>query len=201
METAVLPSGSVFTEKLCIQSFLKMWLCFGSVKPSKLTKSLYLLIETTLNHSNLQYFKWWFMIDKVCVLDLEVITSRLSSNWTRHRLYVKLYCLCSCGKLFSVFLTKTFIFLCIFLCFLKILLCFWLCFLSILGLQSPWKHCRDKWCIAIWRMITLDKTSKTCQNDFKLHTCGWFLSTLVSDLFWWVRFYILKYHPKPFISM
>ena len=54
---AVLPSGSVFTEKLCIQSFLKMWLCFGSVKPSKLTKSLYLLIETTLDHLNLQYFK------------------------------------------------------------------------------------------------------------------------------------------------
>ena len=53
----VLPSGSVFTEKLCIQSFLKMWLCFGSVKPSKLTKSLYLLIETTLNHLDLQYFK------------------------------------------------------------------------------------------------------------------------------------------------
>ena len=85
------------------------------------------------------------MINKVCVLDLdldlEVITSRLSSNWTRHRLYVELYCQYSCGKLFSVFLIKTLIFLCIFLCFLKILLCFWLCFLLILGLQSPWKHC------------------------------------------------------------
>jgi len=30
--------------------FFENWLCFGSLKPSKLTKSLYLLFETTLNH-------------------------------------------------------------------------------------------------------------------------------------------------------
>ena len=70
---------------------------------------------------------------------------RSSSNWTRPKLYAELYFQYSCGKLFSVFLIKTLIFLCIFLCFLKILLCFWLCFLSILGLQSPWKHCIWYW--------------------------------------------------------
>ena len=92
------------------------------------------------------------MINKVCVLDLdldlEVITSRLSSNWTRHRLYVELYCQYSCRKLFSVFLIKTLIFLCIFLCFLKILLCFWLCFClywaySVLG-STAYYQIRDQ---------------------------------------------------------
>ena len=102
------------------------------------------------------------MINKVCVLDLdldlEVITSRLSSNWTRHRLYVELYCQYSCGKLFSVLLIKTLIFLCIFLCFSKILLCFWLCYWSILGLQSPWKHCLFYCCCCNFKQLN----SKRC---------------------------------------
>ena len=64
------------------------------------------------------------MIDKVCVLDLdldlEVITSRSSSNWTRSKTQtLLLYCQYSCGKLFSIFLIKTFFFLCIFHCFFK----------------------------------------------------------------------------------
>ena len=120
------------------------------------------------------------MINKVCVLDLdldlEVITSRLSSNWTRHRLYVELYCQYSCRKLFSVFLIKTLIFLCIFLCFLKILLCFWLCFLSILGLQSPWKHCKrakwpDEW---IWaQMQYLFSLKKIPVSELCYHATMW----------------------------
>ena len=52
----VLPSGSVFTEKLCIQSFLEKGLCIGSVKASKLSKSLYLEMEQMRNIANLLIF-------------------------------------------------------------------------------------------------------------------------------------------------
>ena len=55
----VFPSGSVFTEKLCIQSFLENGLCNGSVKASKLAKSLYFEMETTRNITNLLLL--WFL--------------------------------------------------------------------------------------------------------------------------------------------
>ena len=50
---SVLPSGSVFTEKLCNTEFSEMGLCNGSVKASKLAKSLYLEMETSRNNTNI----------------------------------------------------------------------------------------------------------------------------------------------------
>ena len=55
----VLTSGSVFTEKFCLQRFSKNLLCNGSVKASKLTKSLYLEVETIRTMANLLIL--WFL--------------------------------------------------------------------------------------------------------------------------------------------
>ena len=55
---SVLPSGSVFTEKLCIQSFLKMCLCFGSAQ-YKLSHQNYPLDEKYVNHN--------FLIEKLSI--------------------------------------------------------------------------------------------------------------------------------------
>ena len=52
---------------------------------------------------------------------------------------------------------------------------------KLVGIKKSWMVWDDIWKYSIWPTkrgqrpkLTLEVTSKTCQNDFKLHTCGWF---------------------------
>ena len=52
---------------------------------------------------------------------------------------------------------------------------------KLVGITKLWMVWDDIWKYSIWSTkscqrpkLTSEVTSKTCQNDFKLHTCGWF---------------------------